>query len=212
MTTTDRTPPELPAPTDGHLQPLVAAQLLALADRLAPLPAASWDEPSLCEGWRAREVVAHMTMAARYGPAEFHAELEAAGFDFDTLSNRVAARDGALPPARLLADLRSDTMLHWAPPGGGYAGALHHAVVHGLDVTVPLGLERAASDEALRAVLDGSTAAGAHTHFGVDIGGLALRAVDLDWSHGEGRPVAAPAHELVALLSGRTVAGLSLAS
>ena len=27
---------------------------------------AVWDAPSLCEGWRTREVVAHMTMPARY--------------------------------------------------------------------------------------------------------------------------------------------------
>ena len=36
------------------------------------------------------------------------AELEAAGGDFTRLSNSVAARDGALPIDRLLADLRSD--------------------------------------------------------------------------------------------------------
>ena len=41
-----------------------------------------WDAPSLCEGWRTREVVAHMTMPARYSGPAFMAELEAAGGDF----------------------------------------------------------------------------------------------------------------------------------
>jgi uncharacterized protein (TIGR03083 family) len=205
MTTTDPTP-------DAHLQPLVATELLALADRLAPLPGDRWDTPSLCTGWRAREVVAHMTMAARYGPEEFGAEMEAAGFDFDVLSNRVAERDGALPPERLLADLRSETLRLWAPPGGGYAGALSHAVIHGLDVTLPLGAGRVASDEATRLVLDGLTAGGVRTYFGVDVEGLELRAVDLDWSSGAGRTVAATAGELVAVLAGRAVPGVSLAS
>jgi len=36
---------------------------------------AQWDTPSLCAGWRVREVVAHMTMAARYPEDELMAEL-----------------------------------------------------------------------------------------------------------------------------------------
>ena len=43
----------------------VAAAFDALADALAPLDDAAWDTPSLCAGWRVREVVAHMTMPAR---------------------------------------------------------------------------------------------------------------------------------------------------
>src|SRR5690242_10775964 len=143
------------SPTDTELQPLVAAELARLADALAPLPADAWDTPSLCAGWRVREVVAHLTMAARYGPDEFMAELEADGFDFGKLSDRIALRDASLDPAALLGDLRSETMAGWAPPGGGYAGALIHVVVHGIDVTEPLGLGRVASDDATERVLDG---------------------------------------------------------
>jgi len=200
------------ATDDLHLQPLVAAELAALADRLASLPDDRWETPSLCAGWRVREVVAHMTMAARYDAEAFGAEMAAAGFNFGVLSDRIAERDGALAPARLLTDLRSETMQRWAPPVGGFAGALSHAVIHGVDVTVPLGLARAASDEALRLVLDGLTAGAPSNHFGVVVEGLALRASDLGWSSGQGRTVETPAHELVALLAGRTVAGASLAS
>ena len=56
-----------------------------------------WDAPSLCEKWRTREVVAHVTMPARYDGPAFMAELEAAGGDFTRLSDAIAARDGALP-------------------------------------------------------------------------------------------------------------------
>ncbi len=65
---------------DTDLQP-EAAEYLALADLLASIAEAEWDCPSLCDGWRVREVVAHLTMPARYGNAEFMTELEAHGFD-----------------------------------------------------------------------------------------------------------------------------------
>ena len=118
----------------------VAAGYGALADLLESAGPAVWDAPSLCEGWRTREVVAHMTMPARYDGPAFMAELEASGGDFTVLSNRVAAHDGALPVAALLADLRSPVLHAWQPPGGTEEDALVHCVVHTLDIVegVPL--------------------------------------------------------------------------
>ena len=58
---------------ETQLQPAVAAEFLALADALAALSEEQWDTPSLCEGWRVREVIAHMTMAARYSDDAFMA-------------------------------------------------------------------------------------------------------------------------------------------
>ena len=49
---------------------------------------------------------------------------------------------------------------HWTPPGGGYAGALNHVVIHGLDITVPLGVQRRSSGETIRVVLDDLTIVG----------------------------------------------------
>ena len=112
-----------------------------------------WDAPSLCEGWRTREVVAHMTMPARYTGPEFMAELEAAGGDFTRLSDTVAARDGALPVATLLAGLRSDVLHGWEPPGGGPEGALTHCVIHGLDIIEAVPLARRVPAERIARVL-----------------------------------------------------------
>jgi len=95
---------------DTDLAAAVADEYRALADLLDASGPAVWDAPSLCEGWRTREVVAHMTMPARYEGPAFMAELEAAGGDFTVLSNTVAARDGALPAATLLGDLRSEAL------------------------------------------------------------------------------------------------------
>src|SRR5579864_8931041 len=105
--------------TDNELQSAVANEFLALADLLDAVPATGWDTPSLCAGWRVREVVAHMTMAVRYSEEQFMAELGNSEGDFTRLSNTVAMRDGALPTATLVGNLRDETMHHWAPPGGG---------------------------------------------------------------------------------------------
>jgi uncharacterized protein (TIGR03083 family) len=189
----------------SDLQPLLAKALADLASALAPLDDASWSQPSLCERWAVRHVVAHLTMAARYDAEGFGAELAADGFDFQAMSDRIAQRDGDLPPAALLDDLNSQTMATFEQPGGGWAGSISHVVIHGLDVTLPLGLGRAAGDEATRVVLDGLVAPGDRTIFGVELGDRRLRATDLAWEHGAGSPLQATAGELVAMLSGRDV-------
>jgi len=148
-----------------------------------------------------------MTMPARYSEDEFMAELERCGYDFTRLSNEIARRDAELPTAQLVADLRSDVLHHWTPPEGGYHGALNHAVIHGLDVTVPLGETHFVPDDTIRVVLDDLTEGGAHEHFGIDIEGLLFEASDLDWSYGSGQPLRGAAEDLALVMCGRTVPG-----
>ena len=83
--------------------------------------------------------------------------------------------DAELPASDLVASLRSEVMQHWTPPGGGWHGALNHVVIHGLDVTVPLGVPRRSPDATIRVVLDDLTAGGVHGHFGTSIEGRSLR-------------------------------------
>ena len=197
--------PEVAVMDDAGLQPAVAAEYAGLADLLAAASGAQWDARSLCEGWRVREVIAHLTMAARYPEQEFMAELQRHGFDFTRLSNAVASRDGQLPAGQLVTCLRSETMAHWTPPGGGYHGALNHVVIHGLDVTVPLGVPRVSPDETIRVVLDDLTHGGGHAHFGMAVAGRCLQASDLDWSYGSGAALRGAAGDLAAALCGRAL-------
>jgi uncharacterized protein (TIGR03083 family) len=185
------------------LQSWVAPTYDGLADLLASAPAETWDAPSLCEKWQVRHVVAHVTMPARLTPAQFGAGMAAAGGDFTVLSDTVAARDASLPLADQLDALRSPLLHAWQPPGGA-AGALNHAVIHSLDVTVALDRPRVAPGEAVVAVLDQLTAANGAL-FGVDLTGVRLEATDTDWSWGSGDAVRADSGLLVALLSGRTL-------
>ncbi|MBA0127620.1 maleylpyruvate isomerase family mycothiol-dependent enzyme [Haloechinothrix sp. YIM 98757] len=187
------------------LQTLITAEFLALADALNSISEEQWDTPSLCESWRVREVVAHMTMAARYSDDEFMAKLGEVDFDFTRLSDRIARQDAELATSELVANLRSEVMHHWTPPGGGQHGALNHALVHGLDATGPLGLPRRAPQESLRVVLDDLTDGGVHDAFGIDIAGRSLQATDLDWSFGSGPVLRGAGEDLVSALCGRTL-------
>lgn len=190
--------------SDDDLQAMVGADYLALGDLLEALPPSRWDTPSLCEGWRVREVVAHLTMPARYGEAEFMAELKECDFDFGRLSNRIADRDAQLPIPTLVSNVRSDVLQGWQPPGGGAMGALNHVVIHGLDISVPLGVQRRSPDATIRVILDSLAGDGAE-RFGVDISEVALSATDLDWSAGTGTRRSGSAEDLVLYMSGRQV-------
>jgi uncharacterized protein (TIGR03083 family) len=192
--------------SEDDLMAEVATACTALAEVLERQSSSDWDRRSLCTEWRVREVVAHLTMAVRYAPDAFMAELQEADGDFTVLANRVAARDGALPTSTLVANLRDEHLHRWRPPGGGAMGALTHVTIHGLDVTVPLALAPTSTATAQRLVLDGLVAGGDQNHFGVPIDGVALQATDLDWTSGAGEPVTGTAAQLILRLSGRRLA------
>jgi uncharacterized protein (TIGR03083 family) len=186
------------------LQSWVAPTYKGLADLLSASAVDLWEVPSLCEKWLVRHVIAHVTMPARMTPEQFGAEMAAAGGDFAVLSDTVATRDAALPAADLLDQLRSPRLHAWQPPGGGAVGALSHAVIHSLDVTIALDRPAVAPTEAVIAVLDQLTAAGG-SWFGVDLTDVGLDATDTAWSWGSGRLVRADSGALLALLSGRAL-------
>ncbi|HEV7790439.1 MAG TPA: maleylpyruvate isomerase family mycothiol-dependent enzyme [Pseudonocardia sp.] len=185
-------------------QSWVAPTYGGLADLLTATAVDTWDAPSLCEKWLVRHVIAHVTMPARLTSEQFGAEMAAAGGDFTILSDTVAMRDASLPVADLLDQLRSPRLHAWQPPGGGAAGALSHAVIHSMDVTIALDRPAVAPVEAATAVLDQLTAASG-TWFGLDLTGVRLAAADTDWSWGNGQLVRADSGSLVALLGGRAL-------
>jgi uncharacterized protein (TIGR03083 family) len=187
--------------TEHEIEQAVAAEYLDLAALLESGPRAWWDAPSLCVGWRTREVIAHLTMPLRYPPQRFMDELSKVRGDFNVMADHVAKEDAAvLAPEQLVAGLR-DTQLHaWQPPGGGTWGALSHVVIHGLDVTVPLGVERRVQESRLRPVLE--LAAGLEA-LGPNVTGVQLCASDLDWSFGSGSPVSGQGQDLLLVLFGR---------
>ena len=181
----------------------VAAERTEMAEVLAGLRAEQWDAATLCAGWRVREVVAHTTLPFRTSGGRVLFELVKARGDFNRMADRRARADaGRMRAEEMLASLRSNIHHPWTPPGGGAQGALSHEVIHGLDITVGLGLERRPPAERIGLVLEGLRPRNIK-FFGADLDGLELRATDLDWRFGSGKPVEGPAQDLLLLICGR---------
>ena len=122
------------------------------------------------------------------------------------MADRAARRDAArMSAADLTAAVKSNAGHPWKPPGGGFTGTLAHDLIHGLDITVPLGLDGPVPEERLRQVLPGSLADRSVTFFGVDLDGIELRAQDMDWTLGSGTPLTGAAADLLLVLCGRAV-------
>jgi uncharacterized protein (TIGR03083 family) len=186
------------------IRDMIAAQRAELAEVLAGLPGPGWDEPTLCAGWRVREVVAHVTMPFRFSGRRFALELAKSRGRFNEMADRVARRDAAaMSPADLAGALQSNAGHPWKPPGGGYTGALAHDLIHGLDITVPLGRAFAVPEQRLRRVLPASTTEKTVRFFGADLAGIEFRASDLDWTLGAGTPVTGTAADLLLAVCGR---------
>ena len=195
-----------PLITEPELLQETYAERERLAALLADLTAHQWDTPSLCAGWRVREVVAHITMPFRTSAPRFAAGFVAARFSFDRFSDRVARRDGAgMTTDELLTALRDNVRHPWQPPGGGPAAALSHDVIHGLDITEALGLP-AAPSQRIATVLAHSRPR-ALAYFGVDLTGIELRATDADFRLGTGEVVELPVKEILLTVTGRRPVG-----
>ena len=186
------------------IQDMIAAQRGELAAVLDALPASGWDEPTLCAGWRVREVVAHVTMPFRYSGPRFVLELARSRGKFNEMADRVALRDAArMSPGELAEAVRSNIGHPWRPPGSGFEGALAHDMIHGLDITVPLGLALTVPEERLRRVLPVSANDKTVMFFGADLAGIEFRARDLDWTLGAGTPLSGAAADLLLAMCGR---------
>ncbi len=186
------------------IRDMIAAQRGELAQVLAALPAASWDSPTLCDGWRVREVVAHITMPFRYSGRRFMLELAKSRGNVNAMADRCAQRDAAaMPPDELVQAVRSNAGNPWKPPGGGHLGALTHDVMHSLDITEALGLGLRVPADRLAVVLPNLATPKSLKFFGVDLRGMQLRATDTGWTFGSGRTVTGTAQDLALLLCGR---------
>lgn len=189
--------------TDTDLYDATVAERTRMAALLDGLTPAQWAADSLCAGWRVREVVAHLNMADTQTQEEFGVALADAGGDVNVAVDRTTRADVVrYPDAELLAIQKARVASRWTPGPGATQGALAHEVIHGLDITIPLGLP-APAPEVLAAAAAGSTPEGL-AFFGVDLTGLRLTADDSDLVLGDGpTDVALPTLTIVLIATGR---------
>lgn len=193
---------------DGLFE-LVAEERLALCDQLDGLTDEQWDTPSLCEGWRVREVLAHLVtlqeiptwkfMVGAFGMRGFHRKV-------DTFAKAYGERD----PAELVESYRDLATSRMAPPVIGPIAPLTDIVVHSLDIQRPLELPATSSTAATLLALE-ALCGGFPGFTGKKlVGDLRFEATDLDWSLGEGPAVEGTSADLLLGVMGRAAAAQNL--
>jgi uncharacterized protein (TIGR03083 family) len=185
----------------------VDVERTTLADLLDDLTTEEWSRPSLCEGWRVRDVAAHLALS-HGGWGRTALEMCRARGSFDRMVHDTAVRHAAAPTARLSAEIRAMVGSRRHAPAVTPLEPLLDVLVHGQDIAVPLGRSRpmpveAATAAATRVWTMGwplSTAFPARAR----LRGLRLVATDTEWSVGDGELVEGPVEALLLLLTGRT--------
>lgn len=183
----------------------VADERATLVELLRDLPESAWDTASLCEGWRIRDVVAHLVLATRVTITALLVNLIRARGNTDRLIHDTAVRHAdRTPTTELLAELRATIDSRVVPIGTTPIDRLMDLLVHGQDIAVPLGIERVMPTTAAQLSLDRVWTMGAPFHAQNRLAGYSLRTTDTSWAAGTGTPITGTAAELLMVVTGRT--------
>ncbi|GAA3438696.1 maleylpyruvate isomerase family mycothiol-dependent enzyme [Kutzneria kofuensis] len=179
-----------------------------LADLLESIAEPDWDRPSLCAGWRIRDVAAHVVLAPQHpGPGRMLVGAVRALGRFNKLNHDMAVRHASRPGADLVAELREHAASRRLPVVTTYRNILFDVLVHVQDIAIPLGRQHsmpadAAVDGANRVWQTGWPFWAARR-----FAGTRLVATDVTWSVGDGPDeIRGPIDALLLLLTGRTTA------
>jgi len=185
-------------------------ELAAISELLAGLTDSQWDQPSLCEGWRVRDVISHMCVGYTTPMGTMVAKLARYRFNVPLASKEESIAYGsAHTPAEILAVF---DRIHRDKVRNGIARmikpreSLVDHIVHHQDIRRPLGLPRPMPTERLLAALDVAPSLGGFVGARKRAAGLRLVSSDLEWSHGDGPEVHGTGEAILLGLCGRPVA------
>lgn len=173
---------------------------VALLEGLTP---EQWEAASLCEGWKVRDVAAHLSSPANWELLPFGLELLRSGFNINKATQQDAIRRGKRDPKELIDEFQGTIGKRRKPPGTKPATVLNDMLVHGQDIRRPLGIHRQIPDERVRTCLD--YVKGMQPIYGAKkrVADLKLVATDMAWTHGDGPEVRGTGEALLMILNGR---------
>ena len=171
---------------------------------LRTLDVADWEKPSLCEGWRVRDVVGHILYGNELNLLTLPWKLARFGFSSDRSGKHYSiARAEGRAPAALARDFENRNA--WAgtcrvfPP----KLVLLDRLVHHQDIRRALGHERTVPPERVVACLDAAPGLGSVFRAKRRTKGLRFEATDVDWAWGSGPVVRGPGEALLLTMLGR---------
>jgi uncharacterized protein (TIGR03083 family) len=173
-----------------------------LAAFLAALPPQDWQAPSLCAGWRVRDVAAHVIGYDELSRRDLLACVVRGRFRVSRVNAVALTRYQTRTPEQLLALLTARLQPHGLHAALGGRVGLVERVIHHQDIRRALGRSRTIPPERLLTALRWALIAS-------DIGGLwrtrgvRLVATDIGFSAGAGPEARGPAEALLMTMAGR---------
>ncbi len=188
---------------------VIASERRSLADLLAQLTAEQWETPSLCAGWRVRDVATHIAMVPTAPGllATARGAVRARG-NFNRLNHDLAVQHAARPTTEIVEELSTEADSRRLPSVTSVANLGFDILVHGQDIAIPLGVIRPMPTDAATAGAARVWAMGWPFWARRRLHGYRLIATDARWSAGAGADVHGPIDALLLLLTGRP-AGLT---
>jgi uncharacterized protein (TIGR03083 family) len=176
-------------------------QRIELAGLLEGLTAEQWTAQSLCDGWQVRDVAAHLTHSHMH-PVRAIVEAARSGFRFDSMIQRLG-REDPRSQAEIAIALRGMAGSRKRVPGTSVQQPLIELLVHGQDITVPLGIDWPMPLDAAREVAQKLSGMTFPLNGQRRLAGVRLVATDAEFAAGEGREVQVPIGDIVMVLAGR---------
>ena len=176
---------------------LLAGEQRDLVGLLRTLSDPDWESPSLCAGWRVRDVVGHLVGATT--PLSRYLAKAARHRSVDKLNAHLVAEASSVPVSSLIDLLERSIGQGWTTtflPSVILADTL----VHHQDLRRPLGRPRVISDDRLLAVLDRPDP---FTRPGGRMRALRLVATDVPWTAGSGPEVRGAGEAIALAIAGR---------
>jgi uncharacterized protein (TIGR03083 family) len=172
------------------------------ADFLDGLSPEQWEQPSLCELWRVRDVVAHVISYEELSRWQLVRRFAKGGLVPPCVNAIGVAEYTGRSPRQL-----SELIRTCIPPRGltsAFGGmiALVDGMIHQQDIRRPLGIGRVIPPQRLQRVLDIALRSPA-TRGARKARGVRLVATDLDWDYGDGLEVAGPGEAILMAMAGR---------
>ncbi|MEV6648159.1 maleylpyruvate isomerase family mycothiol-dependent enzyme [Amycolatopsis sp. NPDC051371] len=181
---------------------------LRLADLLDGLSPEDWERQSLCEGWRVRDVAAHLEGNARFGVRDWFREAVRARGNFNRMVADSGRRLGAEPTTEIVANLRKYAGSRRVPPapGAGADSTIMDVLTHTQDIALALGYKPEIPPEDAVAGLGSLWKLRFPFNPRKRLAGLRLVAEDADWAVGAGPEITGPAAGFLLLLTNRPAA------
>ena len=192
---------------------VVAEQRLAIAELLAGLSEADWEQPSLCAGWRVRDVAAHVTLIPiPPPPGSLLVDFAKARGNYARWNTVASRRRAARTPTQLVQDFRTTAESRSVPWPANPANVMWDILVHAQDIAIPLGIDFPTPPDAGAAAATRIWELRWPFWFGAKrrLGSFTLTATDADWTIGTGPEIAGPISAILLLLTGRTEAATPL--